>query len=88
MLLPWDRSLRVDLGGGRTGVRKSGGVVKVVAGAHYLSVKEMFTDHDRIDRRGIFKGQEGEAARSTTCVAHDRASLDLPKLGEVVPQSL
>ena len=57
-------------------------------GAYYLSVKEMFADHDRIDRRRIFKGQKGEAARSTTSVAHDRASLDFPKLGEVVPQSL
>ena len=60
----------------------------MVGNAHYLSVEEMFPDHDGVNRRGILKGQKSEAARPTTSVAHNRASFDFTKLGKVVPQSL
>ena len=69
-------------------MRKGDRVLEAVDDAHYLSVEEMFADHDGIDRRRIFKGQKGEAARPAPGVAHDRASFDFTKLGEVVPQSL
>lgn len=60
----------------------------MVGGAYYLSVEEMLADHDGIDRRRIFKSQEGEATRPTTGIAHDRTRFDLAKLGKVVPQSV
>lgn len=73
---------------GGTDVRKRRRVVEMADNAHYLSIEEMFADHDGVDRRRILKGQKGEAARPTTSVAHDRASFDFTKLGKVVPQSL
>lgn len=69
-------------------MRKGVRAVEMADNAHYLSVEEMFADHNRVNRRGVFKGQKGEAARPATRVAHDRASFDFAKLGKVVPQSL
>ena len=67
---------------------ENGDEIGMVDNAHYLSIEKMFADHDGVDRRRIFKGQKGEAAGSTTGVAHDRASFDFTKLGKIVPQSL
>jgi len=69
-------------------IRKRGQVIGMVDNAHYLSIEEMFADHDGVDRRRIFEGQEGKTTRPTTSIAHDRASFDFTELGEVVPQSL
>ena len=73
---------------GGSDVRKRERVVVVAGNAHHLSIEEMFPDHDGVDRRGILKDQNSEAARPTASVAHDRASFDFTKLGKVVPQSL
>ena len=83
MLLPRDGALGIDLQRGQQTI-----LIDYQDATYNFTVEEMFSDHHRIHRCGIFECQEREAARATSSIPHDRARLDLAELREILLQRL